>query len=451
MSEVSIIVRTKNEERWISHCLSALFSQEYKDFEVILVDNESEDHTVEVVKRFPISNIVTIHDYKPGKALNEGIRVSNGKYIACLSAHCVPRDKHWLSNLLRNIEDTRVAGVYGRQLPVAFSDAIDKRDLLIVFGLDRRVQEKDYFFHNANSMIRRDLWEITPFNEEVTNIEDRVWGKAMISAGYHLVYEPDAAVYHHHGLHQGNDERRANGVVSIIEEVDNESVGQIPDSLKPEQCNVAAFVPVLGPVRKINEECLLSNLLDELLAAKYVSNIYVFSENEEARKISTNKGVKFITRPPEMKTTEKSIEDVLQYGLELIESDKDYPEAILYTNYLYPFRPFHLFDELIRDAQYRGLDTVFPGYLDYTNYWQKIDSGEFKQVNSSLMPRDHKQPLYRALYGLGCLTSVPIIRNGKLVGGKIGILPIDDYISTLRYTDEHSKRLLSMLFREMVA
>ena len=43
MVETSIIIRTKNEERWINSCLKAIFSQTYKDFEIIIVDNDSTD------------------------------------------------------------------------------------------------------------------------------------------------------------------------------------------------------------------------------------------------------------------------------------------------------------------------------------------------------------------------------------------------------------------------
>ena len=43
MNKISIIVRTKNEERWIGHCLKSIFEQKYESFEVILVDNCSTD------------------------------------------------------------------------------------------------------------------------------------------------------------------------------------------------------------------------------------------------------------------------------------------------------------------------------------------------------------------------------------------------------------------------
>ena len=86
---VSIIIRTKNEEKWISACLKSVFRQQYKNIEVIIVDNESTDRTVAKAQEFPIK-LVTIKDFFPGKAINDGIRASSGEYIVCLSGHCIP-------------------------------------------------------------------------------------------------------------------------------------------------------------------------------------------------------------------------------------------------------------------------------------------------------------------------------------------------------------------------
>ena len=59
--KISIIIRTKNEERWILKCLEQIKRQTLKDYEVILVDNNSTDKTVEKahlagVKKFLIRN-----------------------------------------------------------------------------------------------------------------------------------------------------------------------------------------------------------------------------------------------------------------------------------------------------------------------------------------------------------------------------------------------------------
>ena len=55
---VSIILRTKNEERWITKCLKKIFEQSYKNFEIIIVDNYSTDKTVKKAEQFGISKIL---------------------------------------------------------------------------------------------------------------------------------------------------------------------------------------------------------------------------------------------------------------------------------------------------------------------------------------------------------------------------------------------------------
>lgn len=448
--QVSIIIRTKNEERWIGHCLRMVFNQNFEDFEVVLVDNQSSDHTLQVASRFPIRLPIQISDFRPGLAINEGIRASHGKFVVCLSAHCIPVREDWLENLLKGFEvDTSVAGVYGRQLPLSFSEPTDKRDLLITFGLDRRVQLKDYFFHNANSMIRRDVWEEIPFNEQVTNIEDRVWGKAVIEKGYRLVYEPEAAVYHHHGIHQNNSPQRAKNIVSIIEHFEKDAVNSLPESLQVENCNVVAVAPVLGEVKHVAGRNLLSDLIKQLQASKYLKSIYVLSENSSAEAIAKKLGARFIHRPEELLSTQKTIEDVLQYSLTQIEAGQNYPDAILSVNYLQPFRPSGLFDELIEDLQYKGLDAVFAGYMDYGVFWVRESDGSFKEMGEGLEMREHKQPIYESLYGLGCATASHIIRTGKLVGGRIGILPLDDRVYTLKVVDKNSEETIAAVFQHL--
>ena len=440
MPEVSIIIRTKNEERWIRHCLAMVYKQDFHDFEIILVDNQSTDHTVEVALRNPLITVVKIDKYFPGHALNEGIRASKGRFIVCLSAHCIPKSTNWLSTLRRNFdEDKELAGVYGRQLPVSFTDAIDKRDMLIVFGLDRRVQIKDFFFHNANSMLRRDIWEEFPFDEQVTNIEDRVWGKAVIEASYRIVYDPDAAVYHHHGLHHGNTSKRAKGVISVIERVDQKLVNELPESLRPEHARIVAVVPVKGEIMIGGlEDHPLKVAISALKQAKYVNKIY-FVANDFS--LSDHFSVDGIDRRMIPGVDKMSLDELMQKVLHIIEAQNEFPDALLYVNYDYLSRPEGIFDELITDAQYKGYDTVFPGLVDYGHYWFHNGDGEFKQTDSSLKSRNQREPIYRALYGLGCLSATWVIRAGKMVDGKIGILAIDSDESSLRIRDLKLKNI----------
>lgn len=187
--KVSIIIRTFNEERWISRCLDSIQEQNYKNFEIIIVDNFSTDRTIDKVKKYKLKKIIKIKEFFPGKAINDGIKVSSGELIVCLSAHCIPKDNFWLKNFVEEImSNKKFAAVYGRQEPMIFSSSSDKRDLLITFGLDRKIQIRDSFFHNANSIFKKEIWKQISFDEKTKNIEDRLWAQKIINKGYNIVY-----------------------------------------------------------------------------------------------------------------------------------------------------------------------------------------------------------------------------------------------------------------------
>lgn len=433
MPNISIIIRTKNEEKWISHCLKMIFLQDYKDFEVILVDNNSSDGTIEAAKKFKINKIIKIDKFLPGKALNDGIKVSEGNYVVCLSAHCIPKHKNWLSKLLYNFKDKNVAGVYGRQLPISFTDEVDKRDLVTVFGEDRRVQVKDYFFHNANSMLRKDLWNKFPFDEKVTNIEDRVWGKQIVSAGYQIIYDPDASVYHYHGLNHGNSSSRAKGVVSIIEQIDFDILNDLPDSMRPENLNIVCLLLIKDELNKGSKEySLFLKTVDQLKASKYLKNIYIVSNNNS---LSESFKLDWINRDLLPYNNDVGVDDLLKMALESLERNDCLPDAIVYVNHDYVNRPNDFIDHLIYEAQFKGYDTVFAGFKDYGHYWTESDGGGFIQIAESMKSKSDRNPLYKALYGLGCFMTRGVLKKGSIVGGKVGILPVDDFSLTLRSKD----------------
>lgn len=444
--KVSIIVRTHNEEFWISHCLEAIFLQDFEKFEVILVDNNSTDNTIEIAKRYPISEIVYIDEFFPGKAINEGVRVSSGDYIVCISSHCVPKDTEWLKNLYKNFNhDDKIAGVYGRQIPLSFTGDDDKRDLLITFGQDKKIQIKDYFFHNANSMIPKSLWNKFPFDEVLTNIEDRAWGKLVIEAGFKIIYEPDACVYHYHGLHQhGSSSKRSKGIATILEDLDQNNIGDLPTSLKPNQIHVSAVLLVNDKVDEINEEIkLLEKSIQDLNTSEYVNDIYITSYD---KKIASKLKTKWIDRNKSIfSNSEMNVERLLSLSLNFIESNGVFPGVILYVNHHYPFRPFNLFDDLITDLQYMGLSSVFPCFVDYGHYWQKQSDSSFLKIESSMDSRINREPMLRALYGLGCATTSVEIRKGSITGENIGVISIENYKFTLNSREGGSKEIIDNL------
>ena len=443
---ISIIIRTKNEEKWLGHCLKMISSQNFKNYEIIIIDNNSTDATLIIAKRFKVKKIFNIKNFLPGKAINIGVKKSIGEFIVCISAHCIPKNNNWLKNLYQNISNNpRVAGVYGRQIPISYSNPVDKRDLLITFGLDKRIQVKDNFFHNANSIFKKSVWKKYPFDSKVKNVEDRLWGKNIIKAGYNIIYDPEAIVYHHHGIHQNNVAERASSIVSIIEEYESDRVEKLPHPLKPENLNIVAVLPFPSNLKNFNtHKSLLLKTIKEIKESKYVDSIYLISE----KNFVNNKSVEFIDRNKNKLSIFLSIDDLLFKTLNIIEKKGNHPNSIMFINYDYLLRPKKLLDKIILEAQYNGCDTVFPAQLDYGHYWIKSDNDQFIQTDSSMLSRENRKPTYKALYGLGCLTSSHVIRSKKIVGGKIGIIPINDINNTFRLRDIKSSKILKSLFKK---
>lgn len=445
MPLVSIILRSKNEEKWLPYCLDMISKQTFKDYEIVLVDNDSKDRTLKIAKEFKIKKIINIKKFLPGKALNLGIAKSVGKYIVCLSSHCIPENKNWLENFMKNFKNknNKLGAVYGRQLPLKFSSPNDKRDLLITFGLDRKVQKKDYFFHNANSIIPRAILRKFPFDEKVRNLEDRIWGKKIIESGLNIIYDPSAAVYHYHGIHHNNSSSRSEGVVKIINTTDTDVIEKIPEILKPENNINYAIVPIDNfKDNTLYKKNLTNKLLKDLLKSRYINKIFLISKNDIFFK---DIKIKNITRKQARVTKNDSIDEIMLKSLKIIEKKNPYPNSIIFVNYDYVNRPSNIFDQMIKNYYYNNYDSLFYSLVDYGNYWFKDDNQEYKPTNDTLKIRNQKQPLYKALYGLGCITSPENILNNKLIGGKIGIIPTENILHSFRIKNLPKKTLKEII------
>lgn len=98
---ISVIIPARNEEENISSLLLALQSQTFPKnlFEVIVVDDHSEDETAEIIRKFPEVKLIQlnsdeINSYKK-KAIETGIANAKNEWIVTTDADCLPPPK-WL-------------------------------------------------------------------------------------------------------------------------------------------------------------------------------------------------------------------------------------------------------------------------------------------------------------------------------------------------------------------
>lgn len=428
MLKVSIIIRTKNEEQWIDQCLNKIKNQSYNNYEIIIVDNKSTDSTLSKITKFNVK-LVKVKKFLPGKALNSGIKKSSGEIIVCLSAHSIPENNNWLLKLVQNFKDKRVAGVYGRQLPLAYSSDFDKRDLYTFFGLEKRVQKKDTFFHNANSAIRKSLWKKIPFDEKVEHIEDRIWAHQIIKKGYKIVYEPEAAVYHWHGINQNMDEKRCSEIVKTLENIDNIYKPKTITFLK--DLNILAIIPQRNiPLLYNNKDYLITKTINDLKKSKFISDIYVATDNKITKKIVLKHGVKSpFLRSKNLSLDYVDIGSVVSYYLKKLEKKKIFADYVILATENFPFRDHKIFDKMLKKIHKNNFDVVYAVREEKGTIFSKKKK-QIKKISDGLIPekvRDTKNITSRI--GLAFVAKSKIIRSCNYTTNNIGFYHVKDQFS----------------------
>ncbi|MEI6552941.1 MAG: glycosyltransferase family 2 protein [bacterium] len=109
--KVSIVIPAHNEEACIEKTLQKVLNQDYPDFEVIVVDNNSTDKTSELAQKMGVK--VLFEKNKGTQWARERGRLSaSGEIIANLDADCLP-EKNWLRRGTQHFSDTKVVAVGG--------------------------------------------------------------------------------------------------------------------------------------------------------------------------------------------------------------------------------------------------------------------------------------------------------------------------------------------------
>ncbi len=210
LSEFSILIRTKNEERWIGHAIQSILDNISKP-EIIIVDNNSTDKTLDIVKHFvedPLLDskskrytnikIFNIQNYSPGRSINLGVKKCSRKYILILSAHCILK-KFNENDIISQLKNK--VCVFGNQIPVWNGKKISKRYIWSHFGDKKEINlfsklENRYFLHNALASYTKKILKKYPFDENLTGKEDRYWANKIVKMKLNYLYDPNLVAEH---------------------------------------------------------------------------------------------------------------------------------------------------------------------------------------------------------------------------------------------------------------
>lgn len=200
----SIIIPVYNRPRLIKECLDSIIGQKAKfPYEIILVDDDSTDDTVSVLKqlekKYPkkIRMFAKQKNEGPWKTRNVGIRAAKGDIIVFTDSDCVAR-KDWLDKLTQRIRSGEVKASQG----YSTGETLNVWQKIIQESYDRFVSgmvAKGYAsgFDTRNSATAKEIFEkIGMF--ETRHAEDADLGARIVAAGYKIAFESKAVIFHYH-------------------------------------------------------------------------------------------------------------------------------------------------------------------------------------------------------------------------------------------------------------
>ena len=206
-------MRSYNEGWALKGTLEALRAQEYRNWELIVIDSGSTDGSLDQFRAFKPAYLIQItpQEYNPSRVMNHGMRLAGSDFGIFLNADATPQGANWLRPLVEQLKKPKVAAVFSRQVPREDCHAVYACDYDRCFGAKRESATWDHFFSMVSSGLRKDIWAKRGFKENLQYAEDDEYTRWAKSQGYDIVYVPESVAMHSHNYTSAQAYKRSFG------------------------------------------------------------------------------------------------------------------------------------------------------------------------------------------------------------------------------------------------
>lgn len=202
---VTILVPIRNVAKYIRECLDHLLAQTYPSnkFEVLILDNQSTDGSVEICKEYEKKTkgkikILQMWVHSPAKKYNQIIKKVKGEVVGFVDGDANV-NKFWLARVIAPLKEKKVAGASGLILTANKKNWVAR---LIGYELQDRYERMPKKVKRMATMHvvykKNVLEEIGGFNEKLKTGYDCEIGYRIFEHGYDIINVPKAIAYHNH-------------------------------------------------------------------------------------------------------------------------------------------------------------------------------------------------------------------------------------------------------------
>jgi len=210
---ITVGIRTLNEAGKLERLLRDIQKQEFNGpIEVIIVDNESSDHTKEIAQKFGATLLsLPRADFTYPKSMNMAMHAASHELVFLTVGHAelVSTRSFRAGVVAMNPEEGVVAGAFGHSLPGSTASTIENYIAMgDVFNLHGRIVRRAIIGTMAatGSIVRKSVWEeLGKFDERFERGgEDTELARKMLQHCYIVKDEPLLSTHHTHGLNTLN-------------------------------------------------------------------------------------------------------------------------------------------------------------------------------------------------------------------------------------------------------
>lgn len=236
--KVSVVFLTLNAEPYLRKNLQNIEKQTLRPLEVIVVDSESVDNTIQIAREFSFVKIINIKrtDFDHGGTRHLAVTKSIGDIIVFFSQDVEIFDIDYLQNIVSNFKDDKVAMVCGRQIPRNNATPYEKLIRQFNYPELSKIKTKNdianlgikcFFMSDVCSAYSRNIYYMLGGFEQLTLIsEDMLIATKAIMNDYKVIYDAHSAVYHSHD-YSFMQELRRNFDIGVFLKMNNEYYSNI--------------------------------------------------------------------------------------------------------------------------------------------------------------------------------------------------------------------------------
>lgn len=215
--KISVIVLNRNNKNVITRCIESLIKYNSYEYEIIIVDNQSTDGSLEMLKDKFVDKISLIRNEKNGcsSGRNLGVRNSTGNYLVFLDSDQWILDFNWLDNGLNIIKKNKEIGALSWS--AGWFNIKSVLGPIVDYFPNRAIKpegsfRKDIVYMGTGGLLmKRNIFEeINGFDEnyDPTCFEDTDLSLKIRHAGYDIAYCPYISIFHlpHQTTNSGSSE-----------------------------------------------------------------------------------------------------------------------------------------------------------------------------------------------------------------------------------------------------